>query len=144
MIFKTKLNPGDVINNTQLKKEFVCSTLGGMRRSAKTNTMVLVGDHTNELYTDEWKDGVLNYTGMGITEGKRIDKRDKVLAESFMNSICIHLFEVFTKGEFTYKGEVKLASATFKGTKTNGNGEVIPAWIFPLEIVEYEEEVKAG
>ena len=39
--------------------------MGGMRRSLTTNSLVIVSDHTKELYDDKWVDDVLHYTGMG-------------------------------------------------------------------------------
>lgn len=39
-----------------------------MRRSHKTNTLVLIFDHT--MYDDNWEDNVLHYTGMEKIETK--------------------------------------------------------------------------
>ena len=39
---KIQIRKGDVINNEELTSLFKCSTQGGMRRSHKTNTLVLV------------------------------------------------------------------------------------------------------
>ncbi|WP_458557964.1 restriction endonuclease [Bacillus cereus] len=36
-----------------------------MRRSKKTNTLVLFSDYTKGIYDDRWEQGVLYYTGMG-------------------------------------------------------------------------------
>jgi len=64
-MFKPRIKINAAISNEQLCDEFKCSTQGGMRRSHKTNSLVLVSDHYNSIYEDRWLDGVLHYTGTG-------------------------------------------------------------------------------
>ena len=52
---------GQVINNDELCEIFKCSTQGGMRRSYKTNTLVLVSNHVKSIYDDKWIDNILHY-----------------------------------------------------------------------------------
>jgi hypothetical protein len=44
---------------------------GGMRRSLKTNTLVLISDRT-KLYKDRWENGIFHYTGMGRKGDQRL------------------------------------------------------------------------
>ena len=60
-----KLKIGSHYNNDDICNTFLCAPQGGMRRSHKTNTLVLVANHTKSLYEDEWKLDTMNYTGMG-------------------------------------------------------------------------------
>ena len=89
---------------------FLCAPKGGMRRSKRTNTLVLIANHTYSIYEDRWKDGVLNYTGMGKKGNQVLDGNQNItLFESDNNGIEVHLFEVFSPRIYTYKGQVQLA-----------------------------------
>ncbi len=88
---------------------FKCGYSGGMRRSHKTNTLVIVSDHTKSFYEDIWKGEILHYTGMGPEGDQRLDyAQNKTLAESHVNGIAVHLFEVFEKTKYFYHGRVEL------------------------------------
>ena len=52
MTFDTELISGDVIDNDKLCSIFQCSGQGGMRRSHKTNTLVLVSNYIKSIYDD--------------------------------------------------------------------------------------------
>ena len=89
------LKIGDVVNNEQLRAIFKCSSQGGMRRSLKTNTLVIISDHTKSTYEDRWEGPVMHYTGMGLSGDQKIDaQQNKTLNESKYNGVGIHLFEV--------------------------------------------------
>ena len=61
------LKAGATFNNNELCNLFQCSPQGGMRRSRRTNTLVLIRDYTGfNPYDDRWKEDVLLYTGMGL------------------------------------------------------------------------------
>lgn len=60
-----QLKPGKTLKNNGITDIFKCAPQGGMRRSHKTNTLVLVSDHTKALYEDRWEENVFHYTGMG-------------------------------------------------------------------------------
>ena len=53
MTFDTDLEKGSILNNKQLCQLFGCSTQGGMRRSLKTNTLVIVSNHVESIYDDK-------------------------------------------------------------------------------------------
>ena len=77
------LQQGSVINNKKLCEIFACSPQGGMRRSLKTNTLVIVSNHVKSIYDDRWEDDVLHYTGMGTKGNQSIDAaQNKTLAQS--------------------------------------------------------------
>lgn len=44
---------GNKYNNKQIATAFKCSSMGGMRRSKKTNSLVLIAKHNNPLYDDD-------------------------------------------------------------------------------------------
>lgn len=43
-----------VYSHSDIVEAFQCGNMGGMRRSKKTNTLMLVCDHTKGLYDDMW------------------------------------------------------------------------------------------
>ena len=77
MLFNPNLSIGQEISNADLVSIFHCGSMGGMRRSHTTNTLVLVSDYAKGLYHDKWIAGTLHYTGMGkmairISIGRRM------------------------------------------------------------------------
>lgn len=111
------LKAGTVLTNSQIVSTFKCGNMGGMRRSKKTNTLVLISDSSKGFYRDEWEGGILLYTGMGKT-GNQVLKgnQNKTLAESGSNSIGVHLFEVFTKKSTHTKAKRSFASLPIKAS----------------------------
>ena len=101
MTFNPNLNPSDTINNHRLREIFKCSPQGGMRRSHKTNTLVIISDHTKSIYKDRWIDDNFHYTGMELEGDQRLNfSQNKTLAESHSNGVDLFLFEVFEHGDF--------------------------------------------
>jgi len=133
---KFDIKSGDIIANQQISTLFGCGTQGGMRKSNKTNTLVIISDQTKPFYKDEWKGDVFYYTGMGITGDQKIDyMQNKTLAESKTNGVEVHLFEVFSPGKYTYQGLVELADSPFYEMQTDKDGNERKAVIFPLKLV---------
>ena len=69
-MFNPKITIGDELTNKELRVLFQCGNMGGMRRSKKTGSLVIVSDHTKGLSRDEWKNGILHYTGMGKSRSR--------------------------------------------------------------------------
>jgi hypothetical protein len=57
-----KLSPGTVMNNQELCDVFKCSPQGGMRRSKKTNTLVIISNYVQSIYDDRWIGDEFHYT----------------------------------------------------------------------------------
>ena len=129
------LKPGDTLNNKELQSHFKCSPQGGMRRSHKTNSLVLVSDHTKSMYEDKWVEDVFHYTGMGLTGNQSLTfHQNKTLDESKKNGINLHLFEVFEEGKYVYISEVELAGKPFLDKQPDKNDTIRDVYIFPLKI----------
>lgn len=136
MGFKPSFEIGDVVSNAVLTEAFKVGNMGGMRRSKTTGTLVLISDNTKGLYNDQWKDGVLHYTGMGkIGDQTLTGNQNKTLAESEINGVEVHLFEVEDPGKYTYAGVVKLAGEPYQETQSDDNGNLRKVWMFPLKRV---------
>ena len=123
-----------VLTNQELMDVFKCGNAGGMRRSKKTNSLVLIFDHTKHLYDDVWKGDTLHYTGMGVTGDQQLDfQQNKTLAESRTNGVTVHLFEVFEPKQYSYIGEVYLADEPYQEKQKDKNGLLRNVWVFPLK-----------
>jgi len=132
-----ELKPGQVIINEELKKIFKCSNTGGMRRSYRTNSLVIVSDHTRGIYRDKWIDGKLYYTGMGLKGDQSINfSQNKTLAESHQNAVTIHLFEVSEPMKYLYHGRVKLADKPYQEQQPDEKSKLRKVWIFSLALVD--------
>lgn len=86
--FKT-LKPGTVLDNAGLCEYFGCSPQGGVRRSLKTNTLVIISNHVESIYEDRWIGDELHYTGMGQVGDQELKSQNKTLAESHSNGVSV-------------------------------------------------------
>lgn len=128
------LNINQTYTNAQIVEIFQCGNMGGMRRSRKTNSLVLISKH-NSCYNDNWKEGVLNYTGMGKNGDQSIDfAQNKTLADSDKNGVEIYLFESFEANAYLYRGRVKLAGDPFYDWECGDNHCKRRVVKFPLKI----------
>lgn len=135
MSFDPKIIPGNIIDNRKLCEIFKCGPQGGMRRSHRTNTLVLVSDHTKSLYEDRWINNTMHYTGMGRLEDQDLDfHQNKTLAESQINNVEVHFFEVFKAQSYTYIGLVELAADPYQEIQPDDIGDLRKVWIFPLKL----------
>ncbi|WP_249746311.1 HNH endonuclease [Pseudomonas rhodesiae] len=127
--------PGSNLNNDDLIRHFLCSPQGGMRRSNRTNTLVIVSNHVASIYDDRWVDDVLHYTGMGQVGSQSLGfNQNRTLNESGSNGVCVHLFEVFTAKTYTYIGEVVLTDKPYQEMQFDVEGKDRFVWIFPLRL----------
>lgn len=141
MKFNPKINIGDNLTNDELHRLFKCGNMGGMRRSKKTGTLVIISDHTKGFYDDVWKDGILHYTGMGKSGDQVLEgNQNKTLYYSETNGIEVHLFEVLEKSVYTYKGIVKLAAQPNQVAQRAIDGKMRSVWIFPVKPVLNTED----
>lgn len=127
--------PGDTLISNQVTELFKCSSRGGMRRSLKTNTLVIVTKHFNKLYEDRWYDDVFHYTGMGQKGDQRIDQnQNRTLRDHTDLGVSVHLFEQFVKGEYHYQGEVYLSADPYQEHQPDVTGNERLVWVFPLKL----------
>lgn len=137
MSFNPNLNPGDTINNQELRDIFKCSPQGGMRKSSRTNTLVIISDHTKAIYEDRWINNTLHYTGMGLKGDQDINySQNKTLAQVHSNNVEPFLFEVFQKGQYIFRGKVDLAAEPYQEEQPDINEIMRKVWIFPLKLVD--------
>lgn len=133
------LIPGQTIDNNELVSIFKCSPQGGMRKSNKTNTLVVVSDHVKSIYDDKWEDGIHYYTGMGMIGDQSFDfRQNKTLFNSNSNGVSVYLFEVFVSRTYTFIGQVVLADTPFFEEQPDENNNIRQVCIFPLKVIGKE------
>jgi len=138
--FEHGLNPGDIIDNTQLTEIFKCGPQQGMRRSLSTGTLVVVSNHMRSIYEDRWEEDVFHYTGMGLEGDQRLDAaQNKTLAESGTNGVEVFLFEVFEAGKYVFRGPVYLAGEPYQEDQPDVNGNIRKVWVFLLKLLNEHE-----
>ena len=127
---------GQVYTNDDIVEAFGCSPQGGMRRSYKTNTLVIFALHHKSLYDDQWINDELHYTGMGQVGDQDINfAQNKTLAESNYNGITVYLFESYIDKEFIYDGIVKLIDIPYIGKELDVNSNLRKVIKFPIKLV---------
>lgn len=142
-MFNPHLEIGEEINNARLCKIFGCSPQGGMRKSNKTNTLVIVSDYTRGIYHDKWIAGVLHYTGMGLSGDQDINyMQNRTLNESDYNGVDVHLFEVMDPTVYTYCGRIKLVGKPYTEIQPDQDGIKRKVWMFPVQPVPDNDVAK--
>lgn len=137
MIFQNGLRAGDTITNTALSRMFKCATQGGMRRSHRTNSLVIISDHTKHIHQDLWiSSNLIHYTGMGLKGDQSLDYlQNKTLLGTPANGVTPYLFEVYHPRQYLFRGRVKLAGPPFTECRSDVDGKPRSVWIFPLQVV---------
>lgn len=127
-----ELVPGLEVTNSEISDLFGCANQGGMRRSLKTNTLVLISDKT-KLYQDREEDGFFYYTGMGKLGDQSLTfQQNKTLAKSNENNVSIHLFVAYKKRIYTYRGQYELINEPFQEHQLDEEKNNRLVWVFPL------------
>jgi 5-methylcytosine-specific restriction protein A len=126
------LEIGKELNNDELQQIFKCSPQGGMRRSRKTNTLVIVSNLIKSIYKDRYDEGesILYYTGMGtVGDQSLLFAQNKTLAESNGNGVSIHWFEVLKDRVYTYKGVVNLIADPYIEAQPDANNNLRQVYV---------------
>lgn len=128
------LKIGERYSNNEIAIVFGCSDRQGMRRSKKTNSLVLIANHNNLLYDDQWnEDGILHYTGMGMVGNQKMASQNKTLKNAKRDGIKVYLFESYKKNEYIYHGEVELCTDIYVDQGVDINGDLRNVYKFPLK-----------
>lgn len=132
-MFYPGLAIGQNLKNSDIVELFKCGNMGGMRRSRKTGTLVLITDYTKGIYHDKWIGGVLHYTAMGKHGDQDINwSQNATLANYGHNDVDMHLFEVLEEGVYTYCGRIELVEKPYQDTQPDEDGLNRKVWIFPI------------
>ncbi len=137
MTFTHGLAAGDTISNAQLSHIFKCATQGGMRRSHRTDSLVIISDHTKYIHQDRWiSNRVMHYTGMGLEGDQSLAYlQNKTLNESPANGVRLYLFEVYEPRRYLFRGEVRRLGRPFQECQPDKHTVPRKVWIFPLQVI---------
>ena len=124
--------------NDELMEIFKVSSQGGMRKSNRTNSLVLIARHREDNpYDDKWDGGHLEYTGMGLFGDQSVDyMQNKTLAESRSNNVTLYLFESYMDNSYIYRGIVSLDGDPYYETQKDELGNERKVVKFSLKLVE--------
>ena len=114
MSFRPPFVVGSTVTHPEICTAFQCGNMGGMRRSKRTNTLIIISDHTKALYDDKWYGDTLHYTGEGKRGDQTLTKNNRTLNESDHNGVEVHLFEVLHPTQYIYHGVVSLAGKPYQ------------------------------
>lgn len=137
-VFEPGLDVGEDITNLRLREIFACSSQGGMRRSLRTGTLVLVSGSPrwSPPYVDRFRRGEIHYVGMGLRGDQSLSfAQNRTLAESNTNGVDVYMFECFQTNTYTFVGKVQLAGAPYAEVQEDIDGLPRRVWVFPLERV---------
>lgn len=146
LLDRDKLIIGEEYTNSEIGNFCKVGNMGGMRRSRKTNSLVIISDHT-KMYEDRSEIDlqgreILHYTGMGKNGDQSLDfAQNKTLSNSNVNEVEVVLFERFSKnGGYIFRGPVQLAGIPYQEKQPGEDGLERNVWMFPLQFV-YEDIV---
>ena len=133
------LKYGQKLSTDEVTYIFKCTLQGGMNKSNKTNSLVLVFNHIKYSYNNRWDDDIIHYTGMGQKGDQSLDFRfNKTLNESNQNGVKLYLFEKFVAKEYTYRGKVKLNSEPYQEEQVDFDSNRRKVWMFPLKLIDFK------
>lgn len=134
----SKLVVGKEYKNDEIVEIFKVSSQGGMRKSNKTNSLVLIVKHRpDNPYDDRWNGDKIEYTGMGLHGDQSVDYlQNKTLAESRTNGVAVYLFESFANNQYIYRGIVELDGEPYFEIQKDESGENRRVVKFSLRLVK--------
>ncbi len=137
-----ELQVGNQYTNNDIRATFRCSLQSGMNKSNTTNTLVLIINHIKSIYHDKWLDNKLHYVGKGRVGEQTLTRENRVLAESEINGVIPHLFEVFLTGAYIYRGQVELYDKPYQKNQPDENGNPRLVWVFPLILLHKSQPIQ--
>ena len=133
----TSLKKGETITNERLREIFRCSSQGAIRRSLKTDSIILVSDHTRPGCNDKWIGRTFHFTGMGFSGEQGLSfNQNKALCEADEKGTGLYLFEIFSSDQYTYAGEVRFADNPYLSRQADNMKNVRDVTVFPLMIID--------
>jgi 5-methylcytosine-specific restriction protein A len=129
---------GESVSNRVIMDTFQCKSIGGIRYSTATNTIVLIANHTIKPYVNRYdsNENVFLYTGEGQIGDQEMAHGNKRLNSARFEGTPVYLFEHFDDSRgYVYSGSV-LVGEPYQETQSNEKGESRRVWIFPLKFIE--------
>ena len=130
----TDLKIDQVLENKEIAEIFLCSNQGGIRKSKKTNTIVLLAKFNNCSYNHRKDGDILYFTGMGKKGDQEMKRQNKSLFNAKKEGFALHLLELYEDKKYIYKGEVELISKPIIERQLDDNKEERDVFMFPLKV----------
>jgi len=127
------LNIGDKIINKDIAELFLCTNQGGVRKSKKTNTIVLIAKFDNCSYKHRRDGDILYFTGMGKKGNQEMKRQNKSILNAADEGFALHLFEVHEEGTYEYAGEVELIASPVIEEQADDTGAMRDVFMFPVK-----------
>ena len=128
----------DIVSNEDICHEFLCSPQGGMQRSLRTNSLVLISGTKRSIYMDRWEGDVFHYTGMGLHGDQSLyDGQNWTLVSSPKNGVKVYLFTSLEKNQYRFEGQVELTADPHQEQQIDREGRSRLVWVFPLRRTPY-------
>lgn len=146
--FINNINIGDVFTHDQLMKTFKISGQSGIMKTNSLNCLVLTTSEENGVYDDSTvENGIITYTGEGLTGDQTITKNNKSIYESKENELPMYLFSKDKNKKYIFEGRVELYDIPYQVQEKDINGDNRLVWKFPLKIIysdnySFEEDEK--
>jgi sugar fermentation stimulation protein A len=129
------LKIGDIIGNKEIADFFKVTNQGGIRKSLKTKSIVVIAKFTDCLYKHSKKEDILYFVGMGKKGNHQLTRQNKALFDAEKEGFAIHVFEMYEEGNYTYKGIHKIVGDLKNEKQIDDSGEEREVIIFPLKKV---------
>ena len=124
---------GDIIGNKEIADFFKVTNQGGIRKSLKTKSIVVIAKFTDCSYKHSKKEDILYFVGMGKKGNQQLTRQNKALFDAKKEGFAIHVFEMYEEGNYTYKGIHEISGDLLNEKQLDDNGEERDVIIFPLE-----------
>lgn len=123
----------ETVTNEEICKTFLCSPQGGMRRSFRTNSLVLISGTKRSVYVDRWDGSIFHYTGMGLHGDQSLyDGQNWTLVSSPKNGVKVYLFAALEKNRYRFEGQAELAADPYQEQQIDSERRSRVVWVFPL------------
>lgn len=133
----SEFKAGQVYSFNEIQESFGVSLMGGMNKSNRTQSLVLVSRHEHSKinpYEDKWVNDELHYTGEGSTGDQILHRQNKTLAESNKTDTTVYLFEVIRRPEYIYRGVVEVSGDIYQEYEPDKEGNSRLVYKFPLKL----------
>ena len=134
MMFIEDLKIDQILENKEIAEIFLCSNQGGIRKSKKTNTIVLLAKFNNCSYQHRKEGDILYFTGMGKKGNQEMKRQNKSVLNAKEDGFTLHLLELYEDKKYVYKGEVELISNPAIERQLDDNNEERDVFMFPLKL----------
>jgi len=124
---------GEVLENKQIADMFLCSNQGGIRKSLKTKSIILITKFDCDTYRHRQQDGIFYFVGQGKKGDQSLTRQNKSLAQAHIEGFKLYLFEMYEAKKYKFFGEVYLYASPQIESQLDEDGVLRDVFVFPLK-----------